>query len=142
VKLVVDTGVLLSGALWTGNPSRLVDALLDGTATLCISATLLAEFEDVVQREKFRARLEKSGRSANEIISLFRSAAIMVEPGRIHIPAELRDPDDVHVLGCAATSAADAIVTGDKDLLALKSFAGISILTVSQAIQKLGIAVA
>ena len=37
VKLVVDINVLVSGSLWTGSPSRLVDALLDGSATLCAS---------------------------------------------------------------------------------------------------------
>jgi putative PIN family toxin of toxin-antitoxin system len=122
VKLVVDTNVLVSGTLWKGNSSRLVDPLLDGTATPCISAPLLAEFGDVIQREKFRTRLEQSGRSAAEIVSWLRSSAHNVDPSTVPIPAALRDPDDIHLLACAMTSGADAIVTGDNDLLALKSF--------------------
>jgi putative PIN family toxin of toxin-antitoxin system len=61
VKLVVDTNVLVSGSLWSGNPSLLVDALLDGSATLCASALVMAEFEEVLQREKFQKRLEGRG---------------------------------------------------------------------------------
>ena len=50
MKLVVDINVLVSGSLWRGNPSRLVDALLDGSATLCASALVMAEFEEVIQQ--------------------------------------------------------------------------------------------
>ena len=57
MKLVVDTNVLLSGAAWTGTASRLVDVLLVGEATLCLSEKLLAEVAEVLQREKFRKRL-------------------------------------------------------------------------------------
>ena len=40
-----------------------------------------------------------------------------------------RDPKDNIVLECAAAGKADFIVTGDKDLLALKSFRKIRIIT-------------
>lgn len=139
MRLAVDTGVLVSGTLWRNNTSRLVDALLDGTATLCISTTLLAEFEEVIQREKFRARLAQTGHTAGEMISRLRKAAVVVDPTPIAVPANLRDPDDVHVLACAIASACNAIVAGDKDLLAMKSFAGVPILTVRQALEMLGV---
>jgi len=45
-----------------------VDALLDGSATLCASSLVLAEFEEAIQREKFQTRLEQKGQSAREII--------------------------------------------------------------------------
>jgi predicted nucleic acid-binding protein len=68
VKLVVDVNVQVSGSRWSGNPARLVDALLDGSATLCASSLVLAEFEEAIQREKFQTRLEQKGQSAREII--------------------------------------------------------------------------
>ena len=43
------------------------------------------------------------------------------------------------VLAAAVCSQADAIVTGDDDLLCLKSFEGIPILTVREALEKLGL---
>jgi putative PIN family toxin of toxin-antitoxin system len=115
VKLVVDINVLVSGSLWRGNPSRLVDALLDGSATLCASASVMAEFEEVLQRKKFQKRLERRGQSAREIISRFRAAALIVDVPAIPVPSALRDPDDIHVLACATGAGANAIVTGDND---------------------------
>jgi uncharacterized protein len=108
-------------------------------ALMCTCAALLAEFEDVLQREKFRARLESSGRNVPEIVSRLRSAALNVNAQRIPVPARLRDSDDVHLLACATTAGADAIVTGDNDLLAMKSFHGIPILTVRGALELLGV---
>ena len=116
-----------------------MDALLDGSAILCASAAILAEFEEVIHREKFQKRLEQSGRTAGELVSRFRAAALVVEGPAIPIPIPLRDPDDTHVLACAAAANADAIVTGDNDLLTLENFAGIPILTVRQALERLGL---
>ena len=132
MKLVVDTNVLLSGTLWTGTAARLVDAVLDGVATLCLSA-------DVIRREKFRPRLEAQGRSVEAILSRFEAVAAVVRPAVIAIPASLRDPDDIPVLACAVAASADVIVTGDEDLLVLGSFAGIPIIRVRVALEMLGI---
>jgi putative PIN family toxin of toxin-antitoxin system len=99
----------------------------------------MAEFEDVMRREKYRERFEQRGQSAREIISRFRAAALMVEGPAIPVPSALRDPNDLHVLACATGACANAIVTGDKDLLSMETFEGIPILTVRQALEKLGI---
>ena len=139
MKLVVDVNVLVSGSFWSGNPAKLVDALLDGSATLCASRLVLTEFEEVIQRKKFLTRLEQKGQSAGEIISRFRAVALIAEGSPIPVPARLRDPDDLHVLICAVGAEVDAIVTGDDDLLSLETFEGIPILTVRQALEKLGI---
>lgn len=106
---------------------------------MCISENLLRELEDVLRREKFRVRLELSGHSAGEIVAKLRAAAVVVGEAVISIPPNLRDPDDVHVLACAAAIAADAIVSGDNDLLAMESFAGIPIVTVRQALERCGV---
>jgi len=97
MKLVVDTNVLISGSAWTGAASQLVDATLAGEAVLCISETMLVELADVLQREKFHARLEERGQSASATLSRFRQVAQIIEPAAMAIPESLRDPDDVHV---------------------------------------------
>ncbi len=99
----------------------------------------MAEFEEVIQREKFRTRLEQRGQSAREIISRFRAAALMVDGPAIPLPSALRDPDDIHVLACAVGACANAIVTGDLDMRSMETFEGMPILTVRQALEKLGI---
>ena len=55
-------------------------------------------------------------------------------------PPSLRDPDDVAVLACALSAGADAIVTGDKDLLTIGSFQGIPIIDTAGALRRLGLA--
>ena len=50
---------------------------------------------------------------------------------------QLRDPKDVYILGTAIAAQAEAIVTGDRDLLVLGKFAGIAILTPIELIDRL-----
>jgi predicted nucleic acid-binding protein len=48
-----------------------------------------------------------------------------------------RDPDDDHVLAAALAARAEAIVTGDADLLALDTYEGIRILIVRAFLEEL-----
>lgn len=52
-------------------------------------------------------------------------------------PAVLADPDDDHVLACALAARADLIVSGDADLLGLKSYQGIPIVGPAEALRRL-----
>lgn len=54
-----------------------------------------------------------------------------------HVPKVSRDPDDDQVLACALAAQADLIVSGDADLLDLKSFQGIPILTAARAVERI-----
>ena len=48
-----------------------------------------------------------------------------------------RDPDDDALLACAAAARADLIVSGDDDVLALKQYRGIPIVTPAQALRRI-----
>lgn len=50
-------------------------------------------------------------------------------------PTVLDDPDDDHVLACALASNAELIVSGDRDLLSLKTFRSIPIVTPAEAVR-------
>lgn len=52
------------------------------------------------------------------------------------LPPTSRDPDDDHVLACALAAHADLIVSGDADLLVLKTFQNIPILTPTAALER------
>lgn len=49
-----------------------------------------------------------------------------------------RDPNDDMVLECALVAGATHIVSGDKDLISLKTYSGISILTARECIEQFG----
>jgi putative PIN family toxin of toxin-antitoxin system len=139
VKLVVDTNILISGSLWGGPPARLVSAGLAGQLQMFLSLPLLLELRETLQRPRFAPRLVSRGETPETLAQRFRAACHEAAPARIVPPAELRDPDDVHVLACAVGAEVDAIVTGDKDLLMLKSFEGIPIIDAAEALKRLGL---
>jgi putative PIN family toxin of toxin-antitoxin system len=139
VKLVIDTNTLVSGTLWSGPPSRLIDAVEQGRATLVLSTALLAEFGDVVGRDRLGGRLTLCNVSPAKLVARLARQAEFVSPAPIPLPPSLRDPKDLMVLAAAVAARADAIVTGDDDLLSMKSFEGIPIMKAREALDKLGL---
>jgi uncharacterized protein len=139
VKLVVDTNILISGSLWGGPLARLVSAGLVGQLQMFLSLPMLLELRETLQRPRFAHRLAGKGETPETLAQRFRAACHEAAPARIMPPTELRDPDDVHVLSCAVGAEADAIVTGDKDLLTLKAFEGIPIIDAAEALKRLGL---
>lgn len=75
--------------------------------------------------------LEKDfGWNPERVIAVLSSALEGATRIKIHGTVSLcRDPDDNKVLECAERAKADLIVTGDKDLLALGSYADARIVT-------------
>ncbi|MBI3852102.1 MAG: putative toxin-antitoxin system toxin component, PIN family [Verrucomicrobia bacterium] len=139
MRAVVDNNLFVSGLLWGDQPGRLFSALAVGRLEIFLSEALLAELREVLQRRKFAARLALKGLTPKIVLAQVQAAARVVHAPPIPLPASLRDADDVPVLACAVSADVDVIITGDKDLLALKAFSGIPILTVRQALEKLGI---
>jgi uncharacterized protein len=139
VKLVVDTNILISGSLWKGPPARLVSAGLAGQVQMFLSLPMLLELRETLQRPRFAQRLVGEGETPESLAQRFRAACHDAIPARTIPPAELRDPDDVHVLACALGVQADAIVTGDRDLLDLRFFERIPIIDVAEALRRLGL---
>ncbi|HLY26796.1 MAG TPA: putative toxin-antitoxin system toxin component, PIN family [Aggregatilineales bacterium] len=69
-------------------------------------------------------------------MSDFRILAEIVAP--VELPTDVvRDPKDVAVLACALGGNAQYIVTGDDDLLTLKKYRNISIVSPTQFIEVL-----
>jgi putative PIN family toxin of toxin-antitoxin system len=87
---------------------------------------LLKEVDKGLEKQ---LKLPKSLRE--EIITFLQDEAELIVPSRI--PENVcRDPDDVKILGLGLSCRASAIVTGDKDLLVIKIFQNIPILSVRE----------
>lgn len=139
VKLVIDTNTLVSGTLWSGPSSQLIDALEQGQASLVLSADLLAEFADVVSRERLSSRLATRKVTPTRLVAQLARIAEFVSPAPMSCPPTLRDPKDLILLAAAVSGKVDAIVTGDEDLLTMISFEGIPILNARMALERLGL---
>ena len=129
MRVVADTNVLVSGLIWPGPPATFQDAALRRLFHLLTSEELLAELAEVLSRPHLEPRLRTRGRSVAEVMAKQRVLATFVQPADVQPPAELRDLKDLPVLRCAAGGQAQAIVTGDKDLLTLKEFHDVLIVT-------------
>lgn len=101
---------------------------------------MLLEFQEALQYPRFATRLAAKGETPDSLMVRFRAAFHEAIPARVARPPELRDHDDLHVLACAVGVQADAIVTGDKDLLTMKSFEGIRITNAQEALKLIGVA--
>ena len=134
MRIVIDTNVLLSGLLWLGTPHALLNQARAGTVELVTSHALLDGLAEVIARPKFASILQRTSRTPERILSELHALADIVAAPPLSLPV-CRDPDDDAVLACALAAHADAIVSGDDDLLMLKEFQRISIITATQAMQ-------
>jgi len=128
---------VLSALLWRGTPYRLFEAIRQQPdVQLYSSATLLAELADVLTRPSPTKQLATIGKTAREVTADYLAVVEIVAPATLSAPVS-RDPDDDQVLACALAAQADLIVSGDGDLLTLKSFQGVPIVTAAQAVEKI-----
>jgi hypothetical protein len=139
VKLVADTNILISGSLWDGPAARLLNAIRTGQVVFVQSPLLWAEFVEVLSRPKFSARLRLLGLTPTMLADGLRQYVAWTASTTIPLPPTLRDPRDIIVLAAAAAGKVDAIVSGDHDLLSMKLFENIPILTVRETLASLGI---
>jgi uncharacterized protein len=121
MKIVLDANVIIAAFAARG--------LCESIMEVCLSEYDIALSDDLLDEilRNLRDKIKLPPDLVDNIGALLR------EHSNISIPVPLgsdvcRDPDDIKILGLAVASNADYIVTGDKDLLVLKSFQGIPIL--------------
>jgi len=124
MKLVLDTNIYISAFYWGGNSQTILDRISEGFDTLYISNTILNEVAAVMARPKFKSTPEIIDRYIKAIEKIGKK---IFPVG--NITGICRDKDDDDKIECGIISMADYIVTGDEDLLILKSYEGIKIVT-------------
>jgi putative PIN family toxin of toxin-antitoxin system len=121
LRIVLDTNVLVSGLAYPGStPGRILAAWRGGAIDVVLSRYILDELERVLPRlDRLR---QWSGQDIQDMVDSLSLMADLVEPaasasGETRLAQQ--DPADVPVLGTLLASAAEYLVTGDKDLLTL-----------------------
>ena len=125
ISAVVDTNVLISALIGSGNSRKIIRAFSNKKFILVISNELVKEFNLSASKPRLSHRVTDENRTVLD--SLIKELAHVVHPKESIVVS--RDPKDNIVLETALAGDADFIVTGDKDLLVLKSFQGIPIVT-------------
>ena len=134
MRLVVDTNVLVSALLWQGTPGRLVEMAGEKECQFFTSRALLDELSEVLHRKKLAKQVLATGLTASQMLRHYQQLATVVTARRLAQQGS-RDADDDAVLACALAAQADLIVSGDADLLVLKQFQDMRIVTAAQAVK-------
>jgi putative PIN family toxin of toxin-antitoxin system len=122
VIVVVDSGIWISALEFGGTPATALERLF-----LIDDLAICSDIED----EVLRVLHDKFGRDRKLIQQ--RLGPLLSQAVRVKVTGEIagvcRDPNDDCILECAVKAGAQLIIAGDKDLLALRSYLGIRIVT-------------
>ena len=125
MKAVLDANVIIAAFAGRG----LCNALLE----LCVANDEIILCEEILAdvREKLVLKIKIPRQQAAEIDRYLRAHSTIVAPAPTPANA-CRDADDLPVLGAAVVAHADFLITGNEDLLTLKAYASIPIVTPRQ----------
>jgi putative PIN family toxin of toxin-antitoxin system len=134
-RLVIDSNVWIAALISpTGTARQLVDAVLDRGIDILLSESTFGELASRLDRPKFDRYREPE--SWNVFLSELVELALWHEDAGTATGIS-RDADDDKFLALAVTGQADAIISGDADLLELVAHEGIPVLTPAQFLQLL-----
>lgn len=130
MRVVFDSNILISALLFPGGRAESAVAnILDGMDDLVISRPIIREVLSVLASKFSRDKEEIS-----------RVAVVLGEMGEIVEPSRrlsvLPDEPDNRILECAVGGNAEAIVTGDKAMLALGEYEGVQLITLADYLDK------
>ena len=127
MTVVFDTNVVVA-ALLTNGLCRECFRRAVRRRLLVSSPALLQELESTLRR-KFAATT-----ASGEFLATFRDRVSLVDPMPLLAPV-CRDKDDDLVLATAVAAGADRIVTGDEDLLVLRAYEDVRLLSPRQFLE-------
>lgn len=130
MKVVFDSNILIAALLFPGGRAEAAVAnIFDGVDDLVISRPIIQEVLSVLASKFSRDKEELS-----------RVAVVLGDMGQIVEPSRrlsvLRDEPDNRILECAVEGNAEAIVTGDKAMLAIGEYEGIRMVALVDYLKK------
>jgi putative PIN family toxin of toxin-antitoxin system len=134
LRVVLDINIVISAYFFSkqDSPPRLVlQAALDKRYRLLHSSTYRDDLRRALSKDKFVERLSRIESTVDDIVETILLLGDTVEAAEV-ASGSVRDEDDSIILACAAGGNANYVVTGDEDLLVLKSYKGIQIVSPAQ----------
>lgn len=133
---VIDTNIVVAGLLAAeaGSPTaRILDGMRQGAFPFLLSMALLAEYREVLLREKIRKAHGLSTREIDLLLTEIATHAIVREP---EAASGAPDPKDNHLWPLTLSEPGSALVTGDL-ALARKPPPGSKVLSPRQFVEAL-----
>ena len=126
MRVVFDTNVFVSALMIPGGrANEALQRVIDGKDMLIVSKAIVDELLSVLA-QKFARDREELARVAIFLSSL----AETVDPDEEL--AVLSDEPDNRILECALAGSAEAVITGDRAMLALGEFRGVRIVSLAE----------
>ena len=126
--MTLDTNILISAFGWDDKPRQIFEKVIDGEIVMIISE----ELSEVLDYPRLNFTEEEKDRFKSIVLGI----STLVKPDE-KINIIKKDPDDNMILEAAVAGQADFIITGDTDLLVLKEFRGIRIVTAREFIDSI-----
>ncbi len=124
MRVILDTNVFIYGVFFSGPPYRILEAWRDGKLQLVASQEILEEYQRVGETlaEQF------PGVNLQPIIDLVTTNA-EVFPNQVLPESLCEDPDDDKFIACALAGRCRVIVSGDRHLLKVSGFRGLTVMS-------------
>jgi putative PIN family toxin of toxin-antitoxin system len=110
MQIVLDTNVIVSAFLAPdGKPAAILRLVLRGDFTVCFDTAILAEYEEVLLREKFAGKIHR------QAVQRFLALLYGMGSDIISLPSTISLPDEAdRKFYDRAKTAGAALVTGNK----------------------------
>jgi uncharacterized protein len=129
MRIVIDTNVVISRYIKPeGKVAQIFQAWEQETFELLVSQEILEEYQRALLYPDVQRRHQLTEEQVREVIDDLRELASIIQPTE-KIAVVKDDADDNKFIECAVAGKAEYIVSGDPDLLAVKEYRGIQILS-------------
>jgi putative PIN family toxin of toxin-antitoxin system len=123
VRVVFDTNIFISALIIPGSRAEnAIFRILGGDDTLLISKPIIDEVLITLAR-----KFSRDAEALSQVAVMMTEMAEVVEPK--NTVKVFKDDPDNRILECAESGHAGAIVTGDKEMLLLKQYQGIPLIS-------------
>jgi uncharacterized protein len=125
IDAVFDCGVVAAGIGWQGNPRYCLDLVFAGQVRLYVTTAVWEEYDAAIPEI-----LDRAGRApvGSGVLGPLLRVVRFVDPAPLG-KQRSRDLEDDRYLACALGARAEALVSNDRDLLALGKPFGVRVMT-------------
>ncbi|HMO87306.1 MAG TPA: putative toxin-antitoxin system toxin component, PIN family [Lacipirellulaceae bacterium] len=122
MRIVLDTNLLLAGVATHG--------ICEGLLAICFRDHSVVLSDEILNElaEHYVGKFKATNEQAAIVVDTLRTQSEIVEPAPIPLEA-FADVDDLPILGTAVAGQAEFLITGDKQLVELGEYQGVTILS-------------